>query len=696
MNDLLLNNLQALEGWWTSKKLVTDFSEFTVRLGVEAIRHAETLQNAKTFKPRHDPEDGGAILGLEDGFAFLRLRRIDAVGLETFFEEVESIESIGGYLPIFRGEDGEALGIIPNQFDLAIVEKLAPEVVERMLSTLEARTIMDVGRNRFVVDVPPLVGSGFIDRAKEMGGIEFVEPSSVGAFTTNSSISSSTAGMIAKLDRGDSNDRTISLVPHPDHFMIIMDEEESGNAIEELTEKLTELEDEDYILVTSDGPTSMTEGYMTIRIIGESESDMEIVFSDIANLNAVGDLIPSVIDIDGVMRFSDPYEVNLALKEGGADQWKWSEIEAQYGLTPVYTDPSNRFRTYRRNDGEIIGTSFSEFTNDARFRLVEPVYLADDSESDDQEPALADGMAMLWNRVVTRIDDALALCDGTGVTVAIVDRLMDFSHPFLQGKLASTSKKLNFSGRSKVYDHGMHVAGIVTAGYLDGQKLAFAPGATVLPIGIRLVVDRYANRASALNFLTGVLRAGSWRDPNAIRDIPVERLVVNCSWKMKGDILLVRDAIAGLVDAGALVCCSAGNANEDAKGKHFPSDYQGVLCVAGTNKNDDKLSVSNFGQLIDISAPGGDGQPLDASDILSLIKNDNVGYLYGTSQASPHVAAIAALVWSANLNLTRYEVIQILQDTAVDIDAKQTDPAKAGQMGAGRVDALAAVQRALE
>lgn len=696
MNERLLKNLQALEGWRVSKKLVADLSEFTVRLRGKTNRYTETLRDTKTFKPRLDPEGDGTILGLEDGYAFLRLRRIDSVGLEAFFEEVESIGIIDGYLPVFRGGSGEALGIIPNQFDLAIVEKLAPEAVERILSMLEVRTIIDVGRNRFVVEGPQLVGSAFIDRATEMGEVEFVEPSSVGALTIESSLYLSTVGMTAKLERGDSNDRTISLVPHPDHFMIVLDEEESGDAIEELTEKLKELEDEEHILVTSDGAISVTEGYMTIRMIGESESDRQIVFSNITNLSSVGDLIPSVIDIDGVMRFSDPYEVNLALKEVWADNSKWSEIEAQFGLTPVYTDPSNRFKTYRRNDGEIIGSTFSELTNDARFRLVEPVYLADDSESDDQEPAPVDGMAVLWNRVLTRIDDALVLCNGAGITVAVVDKLMDFNHPLLQGRLASTSEKLNFSGRSKVYDHGMHVAGIVTASDLDGQKLAYSPGANVLPIGIRIVVDRYANRASALNFLTGVLRAGSWLDTDANLNIPVERLVVNCSWKTKGDILLVRDSIAGLIDAGALVCCSAGNANEDAKGKHYPSDYLGVLCVAGTDKNDDKLSVSNFGGRIDISAPGGDGRPLDASDILSLNKNDDIGYLYGTSQAAPHVAAIAALVWSAKMDLTRDAVVQILRETAVDIDAKQSDPERAGQMGAGRVDAFAAVQRALE
>lgn len=60
--------------------------------------------------------------------------------------------------------------------------------------------------------------------------------------------------------------------------------------------------------------------------------------------------------------------------------------------------------------------------------------------------------------------------------------------------------------------------------------------------------------------------------------------------------------------------------------------------------------------------------------------------------ASPHVAGLAALVWSANPGLSNLQVRQVIEDTCVNIDA--INPGFAGLLGRGRVNAFQATTRA--
>jgi subtilisin family serine protease len=60
--------------------------------------------------------------------------------------------------------------------------------------------------------------------------------------------------------------------------------------------------------------------------------------------------------------------------------------------------------------------------------------------------------------------------------------------------------------------------------------------------------------------------------------------------------------------------------------------------------------------------------------------------------AAPHVAGLAALVWSANLGLSNVDVRRIVEDSCVNVDA--ANPGFAGLLGRGRINAYEAVTRA--
>ena len=113
-------------------------------------------------------------------------------------------------------------------------------------------------------------------------------------------------------------------------------------------------------------------------------------------------------------------------------------------------------------------------------------------------------------------------------------------------------------------------------------------------------------------------------------------------------------AINDVVAKGALIVVAAGN-NAVNVAAAKPANCPGVITVAATNLYGDITSYSNYGNGIDISAPGGDAYGAIYSTVNSGTQGplySDYGYIAGTSQAAPHVAATAALMLSANPSLT--------------------------------------------
>lgn len=120
--------------------------------------------------------------------------------------------------------------------------------------------------------------------------------------------------------------------------------------------------------------------------------------------------------------------------------------------------------------------------------------------------------------------------------------------------------------------------------------------------------------------------------------------------------------------------------------------------MGAVDRNDVKASYSNFGLEIDLVAPGGAAGAFchDDVDIWSTILpssgldcgEDGYETLAGTSTASPHVAATAALLIASDNATVPSEVYDVLLDTADDLGLSGEDPV----YGHGRVNARRAVQ----
>jgi serine protease len=130
----------------------------------------------------------------------------------------------------------------------------------------------------------------------------------------------------------------------------------------------------------------------------------------------------------------------------------------------------------------------------------------------------------------------------------------------------------------------------------------------------------------------------------------------------------VDNAVQGMTNAGVTVVVAAGNDNSNAC-NYSPARASSAITVGSTTSNDSRSSFSNYGNCLDIYAPG--------SNIRSTSINGGSTTMSGTSMASPHVAGIAALYLANNPNASVSQVTQAVVNAATPnkvSDAKSGSP----------------------
>jgi subtilisin family serine protease len=264
--------------------------------------------------------------------------------------------------------------------------------------------------------------------------------------------------------------------------------------------------------------------------------------------------------------------------------------------------------------------------------------------------------------------------DGQGevdVDVAVIDTGVDSSHTDLNVNTAGGKSCVD--GDPSFEDghgHGTHVSGTIGAKDDAEGVVGVAPGARVWPVrvldangsgtedavicGIDYVTE-HANEIDVANMSLGGPGAESTCGSNADP---------------------MHEAICRSVNAGVTYAVAAGNDSADAAGS-TPANYDEVITVSAlsdsdgktggagpapdcrnTEKDDTIASFSNFGQDVDIIAPG--------VCINSTFKGGGFEELSGTSMATPHVAGAAALFKSANPDASPAEVQQALVSAGTD------------------------------
>ena len=152
--------------------------------------------------------------------------------------------------------------------------------------------------------------------------------------------------------------------------------------------------------------------------------------------------------------------------------------------------------------------------------------------------------------------------------------------------------------------------------------------------------------------------------------------VLNMSFGDYSFSLVLKDVIQFAYSRNMVLVGSAGNSGSQIP--HYPSGYSEVICVGNSTIEDFVASNSNYGSTLDMVAPG--------TQILTTARNNNYSTINGTSAATPHVAATAALILSIQ-NFTNEEVKQILKSTTDDIG----EPGWDIRSGAGRLNMFKAL-----
>jgi subtilisin family serine protease len=260
--------------------------------------------------------------------------------------------------------------------------------------------------------------------------------------------------------------------------------------------------------------------------------------------------------------------------------------------------------------------------------------------------------------------------DASEISVAVLDTGIDVRHPdFADVKIDYHHDSLS---PQDILGHGTHVAGVIAAETNNGVGIA---GVANCKLDVWKIFpdqpvrgDFYVDGERYLQALNAVRPSG----------IKVMNLSIGGTASSRTETLLFRRLEAD----GVLSVAAMGNEFLDGNPKEYPAAYKGVLAVGAVNEKRERSWFSNTGHHIDLVAPG--------SNILSTVPTMASPHLNethyaawsGTSMATPHVTAAAALVSAQCGEANARDVRDQLAGTATRLAAMK-NKSKTNAYGAG-------------
>lgn len=239
------------------------------------------------------------------------------------------------------------------------------------------------------------------------------------------------------------------------------------------------------------------------------------------------------------------------------------------------------------------------------------------------------------------------------VVVAVIDFGVDPNHPDLQGRLVDGYNFIDDSA-TNMYDedgHGTHVSGIIAANADNNVGISGIAPAAVKVMPLKILSNGYENFAYKGKLISEYAA-------DAIRYATAHGAsVINMSlgWPKLVDSSDTRQAVQEAIDKGVIVVVAAGNDRKDKLS--YPCAYDGVICVGAITNTGNLTLFSNMGGAVDILAPGDSIISTIPTSVESLtLRIQGYEIMSGTSQASPEVAAVAAILKSTLPGITSDEI----------------------------------------
>jgi thermitase len=336
-----------------------------------------------------------------------------------------------------------------------------------------------------------------------------------------------------------------------------------------------------------------------------------------------------------------------------------AEIHRQLGGQVKETIPGIGVQVVTVPKGQAMAKA-KAYSSNARVAYAEPDFVAEAVGSPD-DPYFG----LQWGLTKVEAAQAWELTTGSpNINIAILDTGVDSDHPDLANKIISNVKFSNSGTTGDVYGHGTHVAGIAAAMTNNGIGVA-GLGYSSTIMNVKVLDD---NGMGAYSWIaSGIV----WAADNGAE-------IINLSLGAPYASSVLEDALNYAWSKGVVVVAAAGNSGDTTP--MYPAYYTNCIAAAATDANDAIAYFSNYGDWVDVAAPG--------VSIYSTLKNNSYGYMSGTSMASPYVAGLAALVFTTVSDVNgdgrlNDEVRSQIETTCDDIGVSG--------IGHGRINAAQAV-----
>ena len=442
---------------------------------------------------------------------------------------------------------------------------------------------------------------------------------------------------------------------------------------------------------TSSGLTS------NLKNAAERESDFIIKVSRIQGISELPEKVKSLVEEDTAleplfkalheqMRSQSKTELEITKKKYTAKAKKRRRSSAKFrnfNLSNIYILENIKTRIPLKQICQVL-------SKDPSIEYAEPNYLykATYIPNDPYYSTInswGQGFDDLWGLKPDKLNCAEAwdTAEGEGIVVAVIDTGVDYNHEDIIGNMWDDGS--GHYGYDFVNDdgdpmdghgHGTHCSGTIAAVGNNNKGI----------IGI--------SHKTKIMALKGLSDSGGGNTEHLANCVYYAANngadILSNSWGGSQKSLAMEDAFNyAYLNMGCLSIAGAGNDDKNLNYfKFYPACYANVVAISATDVNDEKADFSNYGDKIEVSAPGVGILSLRAEgtdmygDGIHIVAT-NYYWANGTSMACPHAAGVAALALSNNLNYTNLELRSVLRQGVDDLGTSGKDPI----FGYGRVDA---------
>ncbi|MBN2412220.1 S8 family serine peptidase [candidate division KSB1 bacterium] len=364
-----------------------------------------------------------------------------------------------------------------------------------------------------------------------------------------------------------------------------------------------------------------------------------------------------------------------------AQQWALNNVGTGGGSADADTDAREGW-DIERGDADILVVIIDtgvEWTHpDLRPNIAQNLF--EDADADGHTIEFIGGNWVLDPGDLNGVDD-----DGNGRDDDLVgwDFVDDDNNPTPQA----------IDAADDFYPHGTCCAGIAAAVTDNNQGVAgIAHNCRLMGLRVNLYSGMNQNRADAINYATDFR-------------FNYDGVVISCSWSASGNITAIHNAIVNARTNAVLCCFASGNGNTTPIS--YPARYIETMAVGATSECDERKTPtscdgefwwgSNYGDSLDIAAPGVNLYTTDIQGADGYGGGDYIADMNGTSGATPHVAGAAALLLSYDNSLAPADLQDILMQSAdkvggYDYSHDASRPGHSVELGYGRLNVNRALQ----